>query len=361
MSVWIDLADRAILPDRLIRLGIRYLDRKRLIEENRGDAQWRRQSKKKFIQLLRQSPIAIQIRKANQQHYELPPQYFEKVLGPHLKYSGSYWPRGCRSLAEAEEAMLGFYCERAELKDGIQILELGCGWGSLSLWMAEKYPHSKIVSVSNSHSQRKFIESQIRQRGLQNLTIITADMNDFHTDQRFDRVVSIEMFEHMRNWQQLLRNISHWLNPEGKLFVHVFSHKQFAYPFEISGDSNWMGQHFFSGGMMPSDDLIMYFQDDLRVEAHWKIDGRHYQKTAEAWLQNLDTHREEILPIMRSVYGVDMAEVWLQRWRIFFMACAELWGFDQGREWLISHYRLCKRYQEKSEYSINLENDQRSK
>ena len=340
MSVMINLADRGILPDQLIRMGIRHLDRRRLQGERHGNSGPKKRAKDELIVQMIHSPIAVQTQKANQQHYELPAAFFETVLGEHLKYSGSYWPDGCDSLSIAESAMLDLYCERAELSDGIQILELGCGWGSLCLRMAAKYPQSRIIAVSNSNSQREFISNRCHHRGIRNLKVITADMNTFDVDQRFDRVVSIEMFEHMRNWQRLLEKISRWLKEDGKLFVHIFSHKTFAYPFETDGAGNWMGRHFFSGGMMPSHDLIQHFNADLMVEKDWQIDGRHYQKTAEAWLQNLDSHRDSILQIFGEVYGTNRADIWLQRWRIFFMACAELWGYREGREWQISHYRL---------------------
>ena len=340
MSVLIDLADRGILPDQLIRMGIRHLDRQRLKIERRNHQRAGADAKKLFIDQMTDSPIALQTQKANEQHYELPAAFFEAVLGDHLKYSGSYWPQECRSLTEAENIMLDMYCERAQLAGGMQILELGCGWGSLSLKMAESYPDSEIIAVSNSNSQREFIQSRCLKKNIRNLTVLTADMNTFDIDQRFDRIMSIEMFEHMRNWQALLQKINRWLKPDGKLFVHVFSHKNLAYPFEVDGDGNWMGRHFFSGGMMPSHDLMFHFNAELVVEKDWQINGRHYQQTAEAWLQKMDNRREPILRIFKDVYGAEHADIWFQRWRIFFMACAELWGFREGREWQISHYRL---------------------
>ena len=333
----IELVENGRIPDLLTRAGIRLLLLQRLREQAQEgpDQEW--QAMMTFVEEMRQSPIALHTQEANEQHYELPPRFFELVLGPHLKYSCCHFPEGVTELENAEASMLALTCERAKLQDGQQILELGCGWGSLSLWMAKHYPNSSILAVSNSRPQREFIESRAQELGLTNLSVQTCDMNDFTTEQHFDRVVSVEMFEHMRNWQSLLERISNWLKPEGKLFIHIFSHRRYAYAFSSEGDSNWMGRYFFTGGIMPSNDLLLYFQKDLLLEQHWVLSGVHYQRTADAWLQMMDSQKGEILQTFRETYGKD-ADVWFQRWRMFFLATSEVWGFRGGNEWLISHY-----------------------
>ena len=290
-----------------------------------------------FVDQLRHSPVAIRPDAANEQHYEVPTEFYRHVLGPSMKYSCALWS-GASGLKEAESAMLDLTCCRARLEDGQDILELGCGWGSLSLFMADRYPNSHILAVSNSRSQKEFIDNEAARRGLANLEVVTADMNDFHTERRFDRIVSVEMFEHMRNYSELLRRISSWSRPEALLFVHVFAHSRLAYPFEVRDASDWMAQHFFTGGLMPSDDLLLHFQNHFRILDRWRLSGVHYQKTAEAWLERLDRRRDQVLSLFARVHGKDEALRWLVRWRVFFMACAELFGFDRGQEWIVSHY-----------------------
>jgi cyclopropane-fatty-acyl-phospholipid synthase len=277
------------------------------------------------------------------QHYEVPPEFFSLVLGARRKYSCCWFPEGTETLDEAEEKTLALTCERARLADGMDILELGCGWGSLTFWMAERYPRSRITAVSNSGTQRAFITACCRERGITNVDVVTADMNHFDTGKGFDRIVSVEMFEHMRNYALLLRKIASWMRPDGKLFVHMFCHREYAYFFETEGEDNWMGRYFFSGGIMPSDDLLLYFQDDVVLEDHWRVDGTHYKRTANHWLANMDARKEGILSVLERTYGKQDAALWFQRWRIFLMACAELWGFRNGQEWWVAHYLFKKR------------------
>ncbi|MGD9843274.1 MAG: cyclopropane-fatty-acyl-phospholipid synthase family protein [Steroidobacteraceae bacterium] len=340
MKLSMSLLEKSLLPDAVIRYGIRRLLAQRLIEEDKSDPESQQAHLMHLVEQLRASPVAVNTATANEQHYEVPAVFYQRVLGKYLKYSSCYFQPGVTSLDDAEAEMLRLTVERAQLTNGDYILELGCGWGSLSLYMAEKFPDSRITGVSNSNSQREFIMAQAAARGLTNLKIITCDVNvlQFPAEQRFDRVVSVEMFEHMRNYQTLLKRIAAWTRPGGTFFVHIFTHREYAYPFEVRDDSDWMAKYFFTGGIMPSDDLLLYFQDDLQLRQHWQVNGQHYQKTAEAWLANMDAHSEQIIPVFAQTYGTANATKWWNYWRVFFMSCAELWGYNQGREWLVSHY-----------------------
>ena len=339
----VNWVEQGLVPDGVVRLGIRRLLRERLAEMRVDDAEAAQALSQAFVDAIGHAPVALLPEKANEQHYEVPAEFFARVLGPHRKYSSCFWAEGVTDLAQAEEAALRITCERAGLVDGQDVLELGCGWGSLSLWMARAYPNSRISAVSNSHSQRRHIQQQAQSRGLTNLDVVTCDANALESEPgRFDRVVSVEMFEHLRNWPVMFGRVARWLRADGRFFMHVFAHRGAPYAFVERDASDWMSRHFFSGGMMPSDDLPLHFQDDLRVVRRWRWDGTHYQETAEAWLRNMDGAREALAPLMRQVYGVD-ADVWWQRWRLFFMSVAELFGHDRGQQWLVSHTLFEKR------------------
>jgi cyclopropane-fatty-acyl-phospholipid synthase len=334
-------AESGRIPDNLLRLAIRRQCAQRLKDERKGGADAVFERQQAWLQGLRSSEIAVETQAANRQHYELPPEFFNLCLGKHLKYSSCYWEDETTSLNMAEEHMLRIYGERAELADGQRILELGCGWGSLTLWMAKQYPEAKITAVSNSKMQREFIEARCRERAIFNVEVVTADVNNLKLDEAsYDRVVSIEMFEHMRNYQELLKRIGGWLVPGGKLFVHIFCHRELLYLFEAKGEDNWMGRHFFTGGLMPSADTLLHFQDLISIEQRWLLSGQHYEKTANAWLQNQDSNREQVMRVLQQTYGNVDAALWYQRWRMFWMACAELFGFDDGNEWMVAHYRF---------------------
>jgi cyclopropane-fatty-acyl-phospholipid synthase len=330
--------ERGAVPDRLVRSGIRRLLQARLDEIGAADAEAGAAQAEAFVAAMRSAPIALVPEKANEQHYEVASDFFGRVLGRRRKYSSAWWPEGVTTLDEAEEAALAATAERAGLDDGQRILELGCGWGSLTLWMAEHYPSARITAVSNSHSQRAHIEAEAARLGLRNLQVVTANVAELRLDQRFDRVVSVEMFEHLRNWPEMFRRVAGWLAPGGRFFMHVFVHRDTPYAFEARDASDWMARHFFSGGMMPSDDLALRFQDDLALRARWRWDGTHYARTAEAWLANMQARRAAVWPILAQTYGAERAGLWWMRWRLFFMSCAELFGHDRGREWFVSHY-----------------------
>ncbi|MCB0360377.1 MAG: class I SAM-dependent methyltransferase [Bdellovibrionales bacterium] len=336
MKMLFAAAEHGVLPTSAIRLGIRTLCWSRL----RSEYERRRHATRAYVDLLRSSPIAVAQLEANQQHYEVPAEFFELVLGPHLKYSCGIWSDGVTDLESAEAAALAASCQRAQVEDGMRILDLGCGWGSLTLWLARHYPSAEIHALSNSAGQRSYIERTCRERGYSNVSVTTADISRTDRLGTFDRILSIEMFEHMRNYSLLLQKLAGWLTPEGRLFVHIFCHRSLGYLFESEGATNWMGQHFFTGGQMPSYDVFSQFTDDMVVEEQTFLSGTHYAKTAAAWLANLDSHRDEVLVLFEKVYGKSAAERWFHRWRIFFLACEELFDFRQGQEWGVGHYRL---------------------
>lgn len=337
------LAEKGYLSDALIRKGIQRLCKSRLEEISEQDCEQAQSSLVQFVQAMAQAEIAPLPEKANAQHYEVPANFYQYCLGRNRKYSSCFWLPDTRTLDEAEQLALTQTCAHAQLQDGQHILELGCGWGSLTLWMASHYPQAQITGVSNSASQREYIMGQAKARGLSNIHILTADMNVFDTEQTYDRIVSVEMFEHMRNYQVLYGKVARWLKPGGLFFKHIFVHRYTPYAFDVKAEDDWMSQYFFSGGMMPSDDLPLYFQDDLKLVDKWRWDGTHYEKTANAWLQLMDQNHQALTPVLASIYGQADAEMWRQRWRIFFMACAELFGYNHGQTWWVSHYLFAKR------------------
>jgi len=349
MKTAIRLVERGLVPKPLIRRAIRRLLRDRLAELEGIFGADRDAALQDWVRTMRAGPIAPVPDKANEQHYEVPPELFQLALGARLKYSSAYYPEDMgefTTLDEAEEEMLALTAKRAGLADGQEILELGCGWGSLSLWMAERFPSARILSVSNSAQQREWITARACERGLANLKVVTCDMNAFAPDdftgdeRRFDRVVSVEMFEHMRNWEELLARVSRWIQPTGRVFLHVFAHSRYAYPFEVRDESDWMSRYFFTGGMMPSFDLVDHLDAPFEVEERWLVEGTHYARTSEDWVRNFERHRDEVMPVLARTYGARQAGVWFQRWRIFFLACAELFAFDEGREWVVCHQLL---------------------
>jgi cyclopropane-fatty-acyl-phospholipid synthase len=335
------VVDRGLLPDRVLRAVVRLLLRRRRAAITRGDVEARHERKRALLRELDASAVAVHTEDANEQHYEVPTELFDLMLGPRLKYSSAWWGPGVDDLAQAEEAMLRLTCDRAGLADGQDVLELGCGWGSLTLWMAERYPASRITAVSNSATQRELIEKRAAARGLDNVTVRTCDVNALELEPgSFDRVVSVEMFEHVRNHGELTRRIARWLRPGGQLFVHVFAHRSDAYPFETGRRADWMARHFFTGGLMPSDDLLLHSVRDLQLEDHWVVSGTHYARTLRAWLDRLDADRDRAVQLLEDAYGPGQGERWFHRWRLFDLACEELFAFAGGDEWHVSHYRF---------------------
>lgn len=331
------------IPDFILRIAIHIVCKMRLRQCQLGGVQEQFSKQQHWLTSLHKSPIAFETEAANEQHYEVPSDFYKLCLGSHLKYSSAIWTDGIKTLEEAEEKMLDLTCKRAGLSNQQNILELGCGWGSLTLFMAEKFPGSKITSVSNSHSQREYIMNCAKQRGLKNIEVISCDMNTFKSSpQYYDRIVSVEMFEHMRNWPILMERMKRWLKDDGLCFVHIFTNRNYGYAYEVQDASDWMSKYFFTGGQMPSTHQFAYCQDHLKLEQQWAVSGVHYQKTSNAWLKNMDKNKKQILKLFQEFYGKD-SELWYMRWRIFFMSCAELFGYNQGNEWFISHYTFSKR------------------
>ncbi len=338
-----DLVESGWVPDALIRRGIRQRLAGKLDQLHLGDVEARDRLEDRHLREWWSGPIALVPELANEQHYEVPPAFFEAVLGPNLKYSCGLHPEAGIGLEESERRMLALTEKRAGIEDGMRVLDLGCGWGSLSLWIARRFPNAQILGVSNSKDQREFILGRAAERGITNLEIVTEDVNRFDVDRRFDRVVSVEMVEHVRNHPLLLSRVARWLEPDGKLFIHHFAHRETLYPYEAETEHDWMAHHFFSGGIMPSADYFLRCQQDMVVQKRWRVNGRHYEKTCNLWLERQDAQRDALLPILAETYGEDEAARWFMRWRLFFMACAELFGAGGGNEWMVAHVLMSKR------------------
>ena len=334
--------ESGLVPDTVIRAGIRRLLENKRKEIHSGDVEYAAKILNRFVSMMNESPVALQPEVANEQHYEVPVEFFTHVMDDHLKYSCCYWPNDVSSLSEAEAAALALATERAGITDGMRVLDLGCGWGSLSLWIAEHFPETQVVSVSNSPRQCAFINEQVKRRLISNVTTIVCDMNDFEIEQKFDRVVSIEMFEHLRNYKELFRRIDNCLLPNGQFFMHIFCHRTTPYEYTDKGPTDWMSRHFFTGGIMPSANLPLRFAENLHIAKQWHWNGRHYAKTSNAWLANMDNNEAAIMPILEGCYGKSEASLWWQRWRMFFMACAELFDYNEGQEWFVGHYLFAK-------------------
>jgi len=336
--------EKGLVPDSVIRAGIRRLCRQRLQDIRADDPEAAAKALDSFVEKMNGAPIALVPELANEQHYEVPPEFFDEVLGKHRKYSCCWWDEGVADLDQAETKALQITCERAGIEDGMNILDIGCGWGSLSLWIAEHYPGSTVTAVSNSAPQRRHIERLAAARGLDNLQVITRDMNDFapgHVPERpYDRVVSVEMFEHMRNYRRIFRHIHGWLKPGGRFFMHIFCHRSTPYEYIDKGPSDWMSRHFFSGGIMPSAGLPLRFARKLAIDAQWTWNGKHYARTCRAWLRQMDRNKHAVMPILEETYGAGNGDRWFMRWRMFFMACEELFRYKDGTEWFVSHYRF---------------------
>ena len=340
----INLAETRFLPDFMVRYGINFFLRQKLkIEKNKFGYDLKSR-KNEWVEEMKNSPIASFTEIANEQHYEVPPEFFKQSLGPNLKYSCAYWDAKINNLSDAEERMFEIYIERSEIKNGMSILDLGCGWGSFSLYLAKKFPESKIIAVSNSNDQGEHINSEIKNYQLNNIHYIKMNMKDFKIDKTFDRIVSIEMFEHMRNYEILLHKISKLLKTEGKLFLHFFCHDKYVYPYEVKSNSDWMTKYFFYGGMMPSFDILSFFENDLKVIKSWKVNGNHYKKTCRSWLENQDKNKNKIMTIFKKCYDKD-ALIWFNRWRIFWMSCEELFGYKNGSEWYVGHFLMSRKKQ----------------